>query len=152
MNSLLVHYFRILSTYGMRSTVSRWINHLRNETIASLLRGSNLDKPVSVHAWIRTIRKQKHVSFLSLNDGSSHAGIQAVISASVLETCDHFTRQGLTTGASVNLQGRLTQKKGGRGVQHGEVELQVENVKILGVCDGAVRTAMHVNAFGKLES
>ena len=123
----------------MRPTLPQWKNAISSGTIAHLLRTSVPEASISVNAWIRTVRRQKHVSFLSLSDGSSHDGIQAVIPSRILERCSAATRQALTAGASVSLEGQLTRKKAGIGVEQGQMELQVEGVRLLGECDGTVR-------------
>lgn len=37
------------------------------------------DDLVAVKGWVRTVRKQKNIAFLEVNDGSSLKGIQAVV-------------------------------------------------------------------------
>lgn len=101
------------------------------------------EEPVEINAWIKTIRRQKHVSFVNLNDGSNDAGIQAVIPTNLLQSSGETTNAGLQTGASVSFTGRLTEKKGGRQASSSQdlrnnVELQVETINLVGECDGAV--------------
>ena len=37
------------------------------------------DEPVSIKGWVRTVRKQKTLAFVEVNDGSSMSGIQCVL-------------------------------------------------------------------------
>lgn len=97
--------------------------------------GSISDEVVQINGWIRSIRSLKHVSFIDLNDGSDHTGLQAVLPGSVLKECDERTRTGLSTGASIRLQGQLVPKKGGNQQGH---ELNVQHIDLVGACDGAV--------------
>ena len=51
-------------------------------TIRQLLRSplsSNLPKSTTVSGWIKSIRKQKNISFAVITDGSSTKGLQAVL-------------------------------------------------------------------------
>jgi asparaginyl-tRNA synthetase len=50
---------------------------LPNKTIKTLLQEGNTN--VSVRGWIRSVRKQKQVSFATVNDGSNLKGIQAIL-------------------------------------------------------------------------
>jgi len=102
---------------------------------------------VQLNAWIKSIRRQKHVAFINLSDGSSPDSIQAVIPNSLLETSGDATNAALQTGASVSLTGRLTEKQGGRAnaareasgaVPRRAYELQVDKIGIIGECDGGV--------------
>jgi aspartyl/asparaginyl-tRNA synthetase len=91
---------------------------------------------VTVNGWIRSHRQQAKVSFIDLNDGSDHTGLQAVISREVLNACEPETRDGLGTGASVSLRGELRKKRGGK--DRDSLELSVDSVRLLGGCDGKV--------------
>lgn len=50
---------------------------LPNKTIKTLLNEETKD--VSVRGWVRSVRKQKQVSFATVNDGSNLKGIQAIL-------------------------------------------------------------------------
>lgn len=52
---------------------------LPNKTIKSILKNEASDAPVSVTGWIRSVRKQKQLSFAVINDGSNLKGIQAIL-------------------------------------------------------------------------
>lgn len=90
---------------------------------------------VTVNGWIRSHRQQKKLSFIDLNDGSNHSGLEAVVPRDVLDACDPRTREGLTTGASISLSGQLSEKKGGN---MDGMELRVDRIRLVGDCDGKV--------------
>jgi asparaginyl-tRNA synthetase len=116
----------------VRQAVKSIAEHLSSSSSSS----STASELISIHAWIRTIRRQKTLSFVSLNDGSSHQGIQAVIPSSILDQHEEKVKSALTSGASVVFRGKLQDKKAGKGVQQGAKELQVESFDVLGECDG----------------
>ena len=43
------------------------------------------DGPVTVKGWVKTVRKQKTLAFVEVNDGSNLAGIQCVASFDALD-------------------------------------------------------------------
>jgi hypothetical protein len=49
------------------------------------------EDPVIIKGWVKTIRKQKTLAFVQVNDGSNMKGIQCVIS---LDDIDEQTKQG----------------------------------------------------------
>lgn len=89
-----------------------------------------IGKSVEVKGWVRTLRVQKNVAFIQVNDGSTLSGLQAVAiepEASgllpLLET--------LTTGASLRVWGTL-QPSPAAGQP---VELKLEGLEVIGTCD-----------------
>lgn len=50
---------------------------LPNKTIKTILKEDGTN--VAVRGWIRSVRKQKQVSFATVNDGSNLKGIQAIL-------------------------------------------------------------------------
>ncbi|KAG2059804.1 asparaginyl-tRNA synthetase [Suillus hirtellus] len=79
---------------------------------------------VQLSGWIKSVRKQKNVTFAVINDGSCASGLQAVLKSDA-------TPHNLTNGASVRICGNLVQSMG-RGQSY---ELQAEAVDILGECN-----------------
>jgi hypothetical protein len=58
-------------------------------------------KPILIKGWVRTVRKQKTLAFVEVNDGSNMNGIQCVLS---FDTIDEDTQKELgkiTTGCSL---------------------------------------------------
>ncbi|KAK0217385.1 asparaginyl-tRNA synthetase [Armillaria nabsnona] len=99
--------------YRLPPTIAR----LQHEAI-------NPDATLSVNGFIKSIRRQKRVSFAVLSDGSHAQGIQAVF-------LDTSLTDGLTNGTSVRLTGKIKDSPG----QKQDRELLVDGVEILGGCD-----------------
>ncbi|NXK04949.1 SYNM protein, partial [Herpetotheres cachinnans] len=74
--------------------------------------------------WVRSVRSQKEVLFLHINDGSSLENLQVVADPS-LENRD------LTFGSAVEVQGKLV--KSPHRMQN--MELKAETVHVVGPCD-----------------
>ena len=88
-------------------------------------------KKINVKGWVRTRRGNKHVNFISLNDGSTIKNIQIVVD---LEKFDEdFLRPG-TTGACLSVTGTLVESQG-KGQQ---AEIQADAIEIYGGADPTV--------------
>ncbi|XP_061058785.1 probable asparagine--tRNA ligase, mitochondrial isoform X2 [Eubalaena glacialis] len=79
---------------------------------------------VKVQGWIRSVRSQKEVLFLHVNDGSSLESLQVVADSS-------FDSRELTFGSSVEVQGQLVKSLSKRQ----NVELKAEKIEVVGNCD-----------------
>ncbi|KAI8609194.1 asparaginyl-tRNA synthetase [Chytriomyces sp. MP71] len=88
--------------------------------VLSSLSSSTAGERVSVHGWVRTVRTQKQLAFVQVSDGSCANGIQAVTNPEAVK--------GLSTGASVRLEGTLVASPGGNQ----RTELKVDSVHLLG--------------------
>jgi len=91
-----------------------------------------IGKQVVIKGWVRTLRAQKQLAFMEINDGSSFSGIQVVIDAGKMEGgVDKFedVTSKVTTGASVAVLGKLVESPG----KGQAVEIQCEDIKIVGV-------------------
>jgi asparaginyl-tRNA synthetase len=97
--------------------------------IIDLLRHGQPNQTVTVKGWVRTKREQKEFSFIEVNDGSSMAGLQAIVGQEVAGYGETMKR--LSTGASVEISGVLVESpaKGQR------VELKAEVVTVYGEAD-----------------
>lgn len=84
---------------------------------------------ITVHGWIKSVRRQKNVSFAVVNDGTTLRGLQAVF---LQNDAEQIKR--LTAGASVRLTGKLIESLG----KGQDCELRVENVEVLGDCEPEV--------------
>ena len=69
-------------------------------------------KEILLKGWVRTLRAQKALAFVEVNDGSSRQGLQAVYSvdniADGVKTASSIfteTIASLSTGASVSIRG-----------------------------------------------
>ncbi|KAF8964098.1 hypothetical protein BDZ97DRAFT_1660824 [Flammula alnicola] len=100
-------------------------------TIRQLLECPPASEPTAtVSGWIKSIRKQKNVSFAVITDGSSAKGLQAVL----LKGKDDELLRKLTNGAAVRLTGRLVSSPGA-GQSHELLVDQSGEVVVLGECD-----------------
>ncbi|QRV75953.1 asparaginyl-tRNA synthetase [Ceratobasidium sp. AG-Ba] len=116
-----------------------WIRYLNNPSISRGLLptiGQILTSPPSpdvettITAFVKSIRKQKHVAFADISDGSSPLSLQAVIEP---ERVGPELIQRVTSGASVKLTGKLVESLGSGQAY----DLRVEQLEILGTCDPA---------------
>jgi len=89
-------------------------------------------KPILIKGWVRTVRKQKTLAFVEVNDGSNMNGIQCVLS---FDNIDEDTQKELgkiTTGCSVVVEGPLVESKGGKQA----VEVAATKLRVVGECPG----------------
>ena len=97
--------------------------------LATLFEESSTSKPVvSVNGWVRTIREQKEVSFITLNDGKTLSGVQVVVNSEA-----GFDLGKITTGSSISVTGSLVPSK--NPSQKYEIA-DVTECEILGCADG----------------
>jgi asparaginyl-tRNA synthetase len=87
------------------------------------------DEPVTIKGWVRTKRELKGFAFVEVNDGSSLAGLQAVLDAD-LPDYENALKQ-LATGASVEITGKLVESLG----KGQKIELKGESVIVYGTAD-----------------
>ncbi|NXM73476.1 SYNM protein, partial [Serilophus lunatus] len=92
--------------------------------VREALRAREPAEEVRVQGWIRSVRSQKEVLFLHINDGSSLENLQVVADPS-LENRD------LTFGSAVEVQGKLV--KSPHRMQN--MELQAKTIRVVGPCD-----------------
>ncbi|NXT64897.1 SYNM protein, partial [Chaetops frenatus] len=74
--------------------------------------------------WVRSVRSQKEVFFLHINDGSSLESLQVVADPSL-------EKRDLTFGSAVEVQGKLVRSP--HRMQN--MELQAETIRVVGPCD-----------------
>mmetsp|Transcript_43115 Transcript_43115/g.91732 ORF Transcript_43115/g.91732 Transcript_43115/m.91732 type:complete len:599 (+) Transcript_43115:149-1945(+) len=85
---------------------------------------------VSVKGWVRTVRKQKTLAFVEVNDGSSMSGIQCVLPFDKVDEETLKEIDKLTTGCSVDATGQIVKSQGGKQ----SVELSATSLRIVGTC------------------
>merc|ERR1712232_840990 len=90
------------------------------------------DEIVAVKGWVRTVRKQKTLAFVEVNDGSNLAGIQCVLPFDKIDDDTVKEIGRLTTGCSVHVTGPLVKSQGGKQA----VELSATSLRIIGDCPG----------------
>ncbi|XP_030332196.1 probable asparagine--tRNA ligase, mitochondrial isoform X2 [Strigops habroptila] len=89
---------------------------------------------VKVQGWVRSVRSQKEVLFLHVNDGSSLESLQIVADPS-LENRD------LTFGSAVEVQGKLV--KSPHKMQN--MELKAETIRVVGPCNALDNGYVHIH-------
>lgn len=93
---------------------------------------SRVGDTVQLRGWVRTVRAQKDLSFIEVNDGSSLSGIQAVVNGDVPGR-EHLDAGDVTTGAAVLIEGTVVESPGGKQA----VEVAVESIKLIGGADAS---------------
>ncbi|UPX19163.1 Asparagine--tRNA ligase [Ascochyta rabiei] len=78
---------------------------------------------LTLHGYVRSVRKQKRVAFAVIGDGSTLQTVQTVLSPQLAED--------LSTGAAVAVTGKWKESPGGKQSH----ELQVEDIRVLGAND-----------------
>ena len=97
--------------------------------IADILKQGNPDEVVTIQGWVRTKRELKGFAFVEVNDGSSLAGLQAVVDGDVPDY-ENILKQ-LGTGASVAIGGVLVESPG----KGQKIELKASAVTVYGEAD-----------------
>ena len=98
------------------------------EIIKAVLASEQLDREVTVCGWVRSMRGNKVLKFIALNDGSCVSGIQIVAD---VEKFDETTLKRITTGACLKVTGQLVASQGGNQ----KCEIQATAIEVLGDCD-----------------
>lgn len=92
--------------------------------ISEALSGAELGENVKIQGWVRSVRPQKALVFLHVNDGSSLQPLQVVASSELNDRLLRF-------GSAVEVTGIL--KKSPHQKQ--AVELEAEAIEVVGECD-----------------
>ncbi|OXB60351.1 hypothetical protein ASZ78_013500 [Callipepla squamata] len=92
--------------------------------VREALRAREAAGEVKVQGWVRSVRSQKEILFLHINDGSSLESLQVVADPSL-------QNRDLTFGSAVEVQGKLV--KSPHKMQN--VELQAGAIRVVGPCD-----------------
>jgi asparaginyl-tRNA synthetase len=80
-----------------------------------------------IQGWVKTMRDQKHFSFIEVNDGSTGQSLQVIADSSI---STYPSVRNITTGSAVEITGQLIQSSG-KGQKY---ELKANEVKIVGDC------------------
>ncbi len=106
---------------------------MKRTRIAQVLSSEEIGTRFEVMGWVRSRRDSKAgFSFIELNDGSCLEGLQIIADQGLPNYRQEVFR--LTTGCAIKAVGTLT-KSPGKGQ---EVELQAEEIKVLGWADPTV--------------
>ena len=100
-----------------------------NRRVADIIKNGQPDESVTIQGWVRTKRELKGFAFVEVNDGSSLAGLQAVLDAD-LPDYENILKQ-LNTGASVEIAGSLVESPG----KGQKIEMKAESVIVYGTAD-----------------
>jgi asparaginyl-tRNA synthetase len=92
------------------------------QTISHILKQKINSVPITVYGYIKTVRSQKQMTFIEINDGSSSTGLQSIIDSTKLPTIK------LSTGCTVRLQGTMVSSPNRKQ----SVELVVDKLELLG--------------------
>ncbi|KAF0699012.1 Aste57867_10395 [Aphanomyces stellatus] len=90
---------------------------------------SSTDDATTVYGWVKTIRRQKNFSFITINDGSSFKSLQVVCDSSV----NPEALGDISVGSSISVTGQVT-----HAPKSGQVEVQAESVNVLGTSDASM--------------
>ena len=104
------------------------MTQLSPTSIKQALQNSAPISEIVVRGWIRTRRDSKDFSFVELNDGSSLRNLQVIAKNSL---SNYAAIQGLTTGASIVVNGELVASQG-KGQKW---ELVANKIDIVGAAD-----------------
>ncbi len=104
------------------------MNPIKKTSIKQLLHSEQPIQNICVNGWVRSIRRGKEVTFITLNDGSCFASLQIVISPE-LENYATVSRVG--TGASLAVTGQLIESPAAGQ----SWEVQAQAVTIVGQAD-----------------
>ncbi|MCK4503217.1 MAG: asparagine--tRNA ligase, partial [Desulfuromonadales bacterium] len=97
-------------------------------SIKKLLQASQAVKEICVKGWVRSIRRSKEVTFITLNDGSCFASLQIVLTPE-LDNYQAISKVG--TGASLMVTGVLAESP----AQGQSWEVQAQTIEIIGTSD-----------------
>ncbi len=89
---------------------------------------SLLNKEITVCGWVKTLRKQKNIAFLEINDGSIFTNLQIILESRV---ANEPLLQQLSPGASVSVTGTLQKSQG----KNQSVELIAQKLHLYGSAD-----------------
>ncbi|MDR3273420.1 MAG: asparagine--tRNA ligase [Flavobacteriaceae bacterium] len=104
------------------------MKNIERVIISKALKRVDFGKEINIKGWVRTRRGNKNVSFIAINDGSTINNIQVVVD---LTKFSEEELKPVTTGASVSVNGLLTQSMG----QGQSVEIQATEIEIYGTAD-----------------
>merc|ERR1711871_333116 len=129
---------KINPSRGFKSSITTLSSAAPSIRTADTVKIKNLKKfedslegrDLTLKGWVRTVRKQKTLTFVELNDGSSLSSCQVV--------CDHASlpedvvkeAQSLQTGASISVVGALKESSGSKQ----KYDFQLPSMSLLGAC------------------
>lgn len=100
----------------------------KRTTIKDLLKSGITGKVVKIKGWVRTIRGNKSIAFMAVNDGSIIHNIQVVIDR---PNFDEELINTISTGACVHVDGELVESMG----KGQKLEIQARDIEVYGTAD-----------------
>lgn len=97
----------------------------KRKRIKEVLDSDILNGNVTIMGWVRTFRNNQ---FIALNDGSTNANLQIVIT---LGQIDDTLIKRITTGAALKITGEIVPSLG----KGQKIEIKADSVEVLGNCD-----------------
>lgn len=88
-----------------------------------------LGREIAIKGWVRTLRAQKACTFIEINDGSSLAGFQVVVDAS-LPNYEQLIDK-IATGAALAATGKIVSAPSSAAQS---IEMQATQLHIIGLC------------------
>ncbi len=104
------------------------MSELRRTKIVDMLQNPSFGARVEVKGWVRTIRGNKYVQFIHLNDGSTVNNLQIV--ADVEKFSDEAFDK-ITTGSALRVVGTLVESQG----KGQTMEIQADEILLYGTAD-----------------
>lgn len=101
---------------------------IRRTKIVDVFKSPKFGETVDVKGWVRTIRGNKYVSFIHINDGSTIHNLQIV--ADMEKFGEEFFKP-VTTGACIHVVGKLVESQG----KGQNAEIQANSIEIYGTAD-----------------
>lgn len=99
---------------------------MKHIDIIDIMQGDCIGQSVTVCGWVRTSRDSKNMAFLELNDGTTLKHLQIVIDKAVMSDITEFMK----LGTSLKVEGKVVKSV----VAEDSVEINAENITVLGVC------------------
>lgn len=104
------------------------MSDLQRTKIVDILQTKKVGEKIEVKGWVRTVRGNKYVQFIQLNDGSTIHSLQIVADVA---NFDESILKNIHTGAAIRVVGLLAQSQG----KGQSVEIQAELIEIYGTAD-----------------
>ncbi|KAL1506320.1 hypothetical protein ABEB36_005708 [Hypothenemus hampei] len=102
-----------------KSTI--FCRHYSHSSILNILKTAPLGQQISVQGWIKSLRKQKELTFIEINDGSTCKNLQITLPSNL--------SKNITVGASISSKGLVKQSP------KGQLEISAEDFTLIGECD-----------------
>ena len=130
--------FRITGRWNSTITIDKDRVHSQlPRTIKEIL--SDKQNVAIANGWVKSVRRQRTVTFIRLNDGSMLEDLQVVVPTDAVNNWSERTHSELifhsiTAGCSLQVLGKLVPSQGTEQA----VEMQAGEIKVLGECSGRV--------------